>query len=145
MNRRNLCGLAVMLAAVLLTGCPRGGEDNNLGAKAEALNDYDTALDYYNKALQTNPNSTEYRLRADRARFEAAQWHVDQGRRIRGVLEIVRIPSCQTPVDREAHDPDHDKQDQGRPCQGDAALISLIGLHVPPCLVPLTPGPLPCE
>jgi general secretion pathway protein D len=90
MNFRNLSGLALLLAAVLLTGCPRGGQDTNAGTKAEALHDYDTALDYYNKALQTAPNNTEYRLRADRARFEAAQWHVDQGRRIReqGSLEL---------------------------------------------------------
>jgi general secretion pathway protein D len=90
MNFRNLSGLALLLAAVLLTGCPRGGQDTNAGTKAEALHDYDTALDYYNKALQTAPNNTEYRLRAARARFEAAQWHVDQGRRIReqGSLEL---------------------------------------------------------
>src|SRR6202166_2504665 len=83
MTLRNLCGLALMLTAVLLTGCPKGAQDNNAGAKAEALKDYDTALDYYNKALQTSPNNTEYKLKADRARFEAAQWHVDQGRRFR--------------------------------------------------------------
>src|SRR4029077_20269630 len=53
------------------------------GGKAEALKDYDTALDEYNKALQAQPNNTEYKLKAARARFEAAQWHVDQGRRFR--------------------------------------------------------------
>jgi general secretion pathway protein D len=75
---------------VLLTGCPKGGQDNNAGAKAESLKDYDTALDYYNKALQTSPNNTEYKLKAARARFEAGQWHVDQGRRFRdqGNLEM---------------------------------------------------------
>jgi general secretion pathway protein D len=82
MNLRNLCGL-VLMATVLLTGCPKGNQDNNAGTKAEALKDYDTALDYYNKALQTSPNNTEFKLRAARARFEAAQWHVDQGRRFR--------------------------------------------------------------
>src|ERR1700686_773673 len=81
MTLRNLCGLALMLTAVLLTGCPKGNQDKNAGAKAESLKDYDTALDYYNKALQTSPNNTEYKLKAARARFEAAQWHVDQGRR----------------------------------------------------------------
>jgi general secretion pathway protein D len=81
MTLRNLCGFALMLTAVLLTGCPKGTQDNNAGAKAESLKDYDTALDYYNKALQTSPNNTEYKLKAARARFEAAQWHVDQGRR----------------------------------------------------------------
>src|SRR6202521_339296 len=82
MNLRNLCGI-VLMAAVFLTGCPRASQESSAGAKAEALKDYDTALDYYNKALQTAPNSTEYKLRAARARFEAAQWHVDQGRRFR--------------------------------------------------------------
>jgi general secretion pathway protein D len=72
-----------MLTAVVLTGCPKGKQDNNAGAKAESVKDYDTALDYYNKALQTAPNNTEYKLKSARARFEAAQWHVDQGRRFR--------------------------------------------------------------
>jgi general secretion pathway protein D len=90
MNFRSLSGLALVFAAVFLTGCPRGGQDTNAGTRAEALHDYDTALDYYNKALQTAPSNTEYQLRAARARFEAAQWHVDQGRRIRdqGSLEL---------------------------------------------------------
>jgi general secretion pathway protein D len=90
MKLRNLSGLVLILAPVLLTGCPRGSEDTNAGTKAEALHDYDTALDYYNKALQTSPTNTEYQLKAARARFEAAQWHVDQGRRIRdqGSLEL---------------------------------------------------------
>src|SRR3984893_11238600 len=89
MNLRNLCGL-VLMAAVFLTGCPKGSQDNNAGAKAESLKDYDSALDYYNKALQTAPNNTEYKLKAARARFEAGQWHVDQGRRFReqGNLEM---------------------------------------------------------
>src|ERR1700686_4707479 len=83
MNIRKLSGIVVLSAAVFLSGCPRGGQDNSAGTKAESLKDYDTALDYYNKALQTSPNNTEYKLKAARARFEAAQWHVDQGRRFR--------------------------------------------------------------
>src|SRR6266849_9888718 len=89
MNLRNLCCFALTLSAVLLTGCPRGSQENNAGAKAESLKDYDTALDYYNKALQTAPNNTEYKLKAARARFEAAQWHVDQGRRFRDQANLV--------------------------------------------------------
>src|SRR6202521_1548998 len=90
MNLRSLLGLGLISATVLLTGCPKGSQDTNAGTKAEALHDYDTALDYYNKALQTAPTNTEYQLKAARARFEAAQWHVDQGRRIReqGSLEL---------------------------------------------------------
>ncbi len=90
MKFRNLSGIVVIVATVFLAGCPRGSHDTNAGEKAEALHDYDTALDYYNKALQASPTSTEYQLKAARARFEAAQWHVDQGRRIRnqGSLEL---------------------------------------------------------
>ena len=80
---RKLSGLVLISAAVLLSGCPKSHQDNNAGAKAESIKDYDTALDYYNKALQASPNNTEYKLKADRARFEAGQWHVDQGRRFR--------------------------------------------------------------
>ena len=83
MNLRKLCGFILISGAVCLTGCPKASQENNAGAKAEALHDYDTALDYYNKALQASPNNTEYKLKAARARFEAAQWHVDQGRRLR--------------------------------------------------------------
>src|SRR5579864_2668069 len=83
MKLRNLPGIVLVLAAAFLSGCPKGSQDTNAGSRAEALHDYDTALDYYNKALQTAPNNTEYKLKAARARFEAAQWHVDQGRRFR--------------------------------------------------------------
>ena len=90
MNVRNFYAVGLIAALAGLSGCPKGGHDTSAGAKAEALKDYDTALDYYNKALQTNPNNTEYKLKAARARFEAAQWHVDQGHRLRdqGNLEL---------------------------------------------------------
>jgi general secretion pathway protein D len=90
MNFRNLCGPVLLVAAVLLTGCPKASQERVAGEKAESLKDYDTALDYYNKALQASPNNTEYKLKADRARFEAGQWHVDQGRRFldQGNLEM---------------------------------------------------------
>jgi general secretion pathway protein D len=84
MNVRWLCFPTIFAcAAILLSGCHKGGSDFSAGDKAESLNDYDTALDHYNKALQASPNNTEYRLKAARARFEAGQWHVDQGRKMR--------------------------------------------------------------
>jgi len=83
MNLRQWCGFLLAISVVFLAGCSGGVTDYKAGTKAEALNDYDTALDHYNKALQSSPNNTEYRLRAARARFEAGQWHVDQGRHLR--------------------------------------------------------------
>src|ERR1700722_3589263 len=82
MNLRHGCGLTLIAATVLLAGCPKGNQQYNAGNKAESVKDYDTALDDYNKALQAHPNNTEYQLKADRARFEAGQWHVDQGRHL---------------------------------------------------------------
>ena len=78
-----LSGRVLIVTAVLLAGCAKGNPQYKAGAKSESLNDYDTALENYNKALRSDPNNTEYKLRAARARFEASQWHVDQGRRLR--------------------------------------------------------------
>ncbi len=78
-----LYGRVLIMTAVLLAGCAKGNPQYKAGAKSESLNDYDTALENYNKALRSDPNNTEYKLRAARARFEASQWHVDQGRRLR--------------------------------------------------------------
>src|SRR5258708_622466 len=89
MTTRRFYVLGLLLATALQVGCPKGGQNSNAGEKAEALKDYDTALDYYNKALRTAPNNTEYKLRAARARFEAGQWHVDQGRRLREQANFV--------------------------------------------------------
>ncbi len=83
MKLRHISGILLIAASLSLAGCPKGSQQDNAGTKAEELKDYDTALDYYNKALQAQPNNTEYKLKADRARFEAGQWHVDQGRRLR--------------------------------------------------------------
>jgi len=78
-----LSGRVLIMTAALLAGCAKGNPQYKAGAKSESLNDYDTALENYNKALRSDPNNTEYKLRAARARFEASQWHVDQGRRLR--------------------------------------------------------------
>src|SRR6266700_4113656 len=83
MKTRHLSILGLVLATALLTGCPKGGQNYSAGEKAESLKDYDNALNYYNKALRASPNNTEYKLKEARARFEAGQWHVDQGRRLR--------------------------------------------------------------
>jgi general secretion pathway protein D len=83
MKPRCLSGLVLIAVAVLLAGCAKGNQQYKAGSKAESLSDYDTALENYNKALRAEPNNTEYKLKAARARFEASQWHVDQGRRLR--------------------------------------------------------------
>ena len=67
-------------AAVLLIGCPKtGNQDYNSGRKAEAVQDYDTALVDYQRALRDEPTNAEYKLRVAQMRLQAGQYHVEQG------------------------------------------------------------------
>src|SRR5258706_725388 len=83
MTFRYFSGLLLIVVAVLVAGCSKGNQQYKAGTKAESLNDYDTALENYNKALRADPNNTEFKLKAARARFEASTWHLEQGQRLR--------------------------------------------------------------
>lgn len=76
--RRPTC-VAVLVFAALLAGCPKGNSDYDAGRKAEAIQDYDTALVHYEQALRSDPTNAEYKLREVNARFAAGQFHVEQG------------------------------------------------------------------
>ncbi|MGH9744905.1 MAG: cohesin domain-containing protein [Candidatus Acidiferrales bacterium] len=80
-SRSLTLGASLALAAVLLAGCPKSNQDFQTAKKAEAIQDYDTALVYYERALRTDPTNAEYKLRASQMRFEDGQFHVQQGRR----------------------------------------------------------------
>jgi general secretion pathway protein D len=69
--------------ALLVSGCPKGNSDFSQGKKAETLQDYDTALIHYEKALKSDPRNIEYKIKATRLRFEAGQYHVRQGQKDR--------------------------------------------------------------
>ena len=69
------------IAAVTLAGCPKSNKDFAAGKKAQELQDYDTALADYQRALRANPSNTEYKLNELQMRFEDAQYHVEQGRK----------------------------------------------------------------
>ena len=53
------------------------------GRLAEVKKDYDAALDFYEKALATDPADAGYTLLTQRARFYASQMHVEAGRKTR--------------------------------------------------------------
>jgi general secretion pathway protein D len=55
----------------------------NEARKAEAASDWDKALDLYEKALATDPSDMGYQMGARRARFQAAQRHVNAGQKLR--------------------------------------------------------------
>jgi general secretion pathway protein D len=67
--------------ALLVAGCRSGNPEFQAGAHAEAVEDFDTALVHYQRALRTNPMNTQYKLRRDHVRFESGQFHVEQGQK----------------------------------------------------------------
>jgi len=64
-------------------GCPKGHADYDLGRKAENLQDYDAALDYYQKAVKVDPHNATFRIRLNQARFEAGEMHIKRGLEMR--------------------------------------------------------------
>ncbi len=74
-----LCAGVALLAA----GCPKGKPDYQQGRKAENLQDYDAAYDFYQKALKEQPENAEYQIKFNQARFEAGAFHIKQGVKLR--------------------------------------------------------------
>ncbi len=74
-----LCAGVGLLAA----GCPKGKPEYTQGRKAENLQDYDAAYDFYQKALKQEPENAEYQIKFNQARFEAGAFHIKQGVRQR--------------------------------------------------------------
>src|ERR1035438_10180201 len=68
---------------LLAAGCPKGKPDYQQGRRAENLQDYDAAYDFYQKALKTDPENAEYQIKFNQARFEAAAYHVKNGLKLR--------------------------------------------------------------
>src|SRR5215813_3132452 len=74
-----LCAFSGLLAA----GCPKGHDHYEAARKAEDLQDYDTALQYYQKALATDPQNADYRIKYNQMRFEAGAYHIKRGQDLR--------------------------------------------------------------
>src|SRR5207237_9560566 len=67
-----------------------GHSEYDLGAKAENLQDYDAALDYYQKAVKVDPHNATFRIRLNQARFEAGEMHIKRGLEMRKRRELDR-------------------------------------------------------
>jgi general secretion pathway protein D len=75
------CGSAILCIGVGLfaAGCPKGQTDYSKGRKAETIEDYDAALEFYQKALKSDPNNAAYKIRINQTRFEAGEMHIKLG------------------------------------------------------------------
>jgi general secretion pathway protein D len=84
-----LCLALLLLPADGLQARTRAGDKlMKLGEEAEARKDYTAALEYYQKALATDPSETVYELATRRARFAASQQHVEAGRKLLDKQEL---------------------------------------------------------
>src|SRR5262249_47629333 len=68
------------LLAINVAGCA-GSKAYQRGTHAEVVKDYDTAFAEYKVALDKDPTNIEYKLRYERARYNAAFQHFETGRR----------------------------------------------------------------
>jgi general secretion pathway protein D len=64
---------------LLASGCPKGKPDYDEGKRAEALQDYDAAFAFYQKAAKADPFNASYKIKLNRVRFEASESHIKRG------------------------------------------------------------------
>jgi general secretion pathway protein D len=82
MKRRNTL-LLCLACGLLAAGCPKGKPEYNQGRKAENLQDYDAAFNFYEQALKSEPDNAEYMIKFNQARFQAGAFHVKNGVKLR--------------------------------------------------------------
>ncbi len=89
MNLSNRLRDCVALACVLGLAVPpvqarnkKSDKIYKLGQKAEAQNDFDAALNYYDQAVDADPQEPEYVIADERMRAKASQAHLAEGRRL---------------------------------------------------------------
>lgn len=78
------------LVVCVLTGCPKSSQNFDAGRKAEAIQDYDTALVEYDRALRADPSNAEYKLRSLRMHQMDGNFHLEQGEKMlkKGEVEM---------------------------------------------------------
>src|SRR5215475_602903 len=83
-------GKVVLCVGIALgaAGCPKGGGEFGKAQKAENLQDLDTALQYYQKAILADPKNASYRIKFNQIRMEAGNFHVHQGQKLREKGEL---------------------------------------------------------
>src|SRR5215831_6026940 len=73
----------LLVLGLFLAGCHHGKTQYEYARKAEARQDFDAALEYYQKALRQEPDNGTYTLKVNQTRFEASQEHMKKGVKLR--------------------------------------------------------------
>jgi general secretion pathway protein D len=92
-SERQVKIFVLMVAAGALAGCPKSQNDLKLARQAEDLQDFDAAVNYYERAQKSHPTDSHIKIRLASARFAAATAHIAEGRRMgaQGNLEAAAI------------------------------------------------------
>jgi general secretion pathway protein D len=79
------CSSVILCVGIGLfaAGCPKGQTDYSKGRKAETIEDYDAALEFYQKALKADPNNAAFKIRINQTRFQAGEMHIKLGLKAR--------------------------------------------------------------
>src|SRR5579884_1545425 len=89
-NRLTAVALAALLIGPVapLQAQPQGDRNYAEGAAHESKKEWDAAMESYDKALSDDPSNVVYQIAAQKARFQAAQGHIDHGLRIRDMGQL---------------------------------------------------------
>src|SRR5215467_7185218 len=71
----------VVVLAICVTSCGAGKQAYTLGNEAVLNKDFETAMTEFKLAVNKQPDNTEYQLKYEQARFNAALQHFEAGRR----------------------------------------------------------------
>jgi general secretion pathway protein D len=72
-----------LVIGVFAAGCPKGQPEYHAARKAVDMQDYDAAVDYYLKALKSDPHNADYKIGLNQARLEAGEHHLHEGIKVR--------------------------------------------------------------
>ena len=78
-----LAAILIAPAGVLEARTKKGDQYLAAGRKSEDRKEWDAALESYEKALSEDPSDMVYQMAAEKARFQAAQGHIDKGLKTR--------------------------------------------------------------
>jgi general secretion pathway protein D len=72
--------LSIVVIILVLSSCSTFNQSYTLGTEAAANKNWEKAIEYYEKAIQEDPNNTAYRLALTRAKIYASYTHVIKAR-----------------------------------------------------------------
>src|SRR6185437_8576108 len=83
-----LVALALTMAPALTANTKKADKLFKQGAEEEEHKDYDKAIEFYGEALRLDPDDPGYQMADRRARFKAAEVHINDGLKLRNQQKL---------------------------------------------------------